>query len=84
MLVRAVELINARLEKTQRCIDTVFRLCYCFCSSYAFFLFYFSTLLGISRAQPSYNLSGDYGMSPNPDATWSYGWSTEVGSTFNL
>jgi hypothetical protein len=49
----------------------------------------FATVLGIiaitlPRTASAFSAAGDFSSSSNPNGAWSYGWSTTLGSAFNL
>jgi hypothetical protein len=49
----------------------------------------FATLLSLvvlarPGAAQSYNAAGDFSIASNPNGAWTYGWSTTLGSAFNL
>lgn len=41
-------------------------------------------IVGLPHAALAYDAAADYSTSSNPNGVWSYGWSTTLGSTFNL
>ena len=49
----------------------------------------FTALLGLAvvampGAASAYDVAGDFSLGSNPNGAWSYGWSTTIGSAFNL
>ena len=58
-------------------------------SKKSIFISMFATLLSLGvfvhpGAAQSYNPAGDFSLAGNPNGVWSYGWSTTLGSAFNL